>query len=145
MNRGIQARIAGRDRGSLSVFIALITPPALVLIGLVVDGGMAITARERAADIAEQAARRVADNVDTDALRAGRIVILPDCYAKAAEMTAAHGGGQVEACTISGPVATVTITYTYQPAILGMIGFDSFQARAVASAEAVVGVTAPGN
>lgn len=132
------------DRGSLSVYVVLITPIAMALTGLVVDGGMAIAARERAADIAEQAARRVADNLDHDALRDGDVVILPGCTAKAEEITDAHAAGTVSGCDIDGDAVTVTIDLSYDPALLGILGFEQFTATATATAEAVTGITAPG-
>jgi Flp pilus assembly protein TadG len=144
MPRRSRRRPVRGDRGSLSVYVALFTPIAMVLTGLVVDGGLALTARERAADIAEQAARRVADNIDPDQLRAGRVVILPACASKAAEITAAHGQGTVTECHIDGDTAAVTITLTYPSALLGIVGLDQFTATAHATAQAVPGITAPG-
>jgi len=47
----------GADRGSVAVFTAAFAVTVLLLIGLLVDGGNALNARERAADVAEQAAR----------------------------------------------------------------------------------------
>jgi Putative Flp pilus-assembly TadE/G-like len=140
-------RGAGRargDRGSLSTYVVLFAPIALALTGLAVDGGLALAARERAADIAEQAARRAADDVDREALREGRIVIRPDCWPRAEEITAAHGAGEVTGCSIDGNDATVAISLTYEPAILGLLGFGGFEAHAEATAEAVAGITAPG-
>jgi hypothetical protein len=37
------------DRGTLSLFVVLFTPVVVLLAGLLVDGGIAINARERAA------------------------------------------------------------------------------------------------
>jgi Flp pilus assembly protein TadG len=45
------------DRGSVAVFSAVFVVAVLLLLGLLVDGGNALNARERAADVAEQAAR----------------------------------------------------------------------------------------
>ncbi|MCP9950632.1 TadE family protein [Actinomadura madurae] len=59
----------GRDRGTIAMYTVLFTPIVLLLAGLLVDGGLAIHARQRAADVAEQAARAGANQIDTAALR----------------------------------------------------------------------------
>lgn len=58
------------ERGSMSVFTVLFSVAVFLLAGLLVDGGAAINARLRAADVAEQAARAGADQIDVDHLRA---------------------------------------------------------------------------
>ncbi|MFC7104684.1 Tad domain-containing protein [Nonomuraea rubra] len=57
------------ERGSMSVFTVLFSVVVFLLAGLLVDGGSAINARLRAADVAEQAARAGADELDVDHLR----------------------------------------------------------------------------
>jgi Flp pilus assembly protein TadG len=65
-------RIAGsatEDRGSIAVFTIFFAFAVLGLLALLVDGGAAMNARERAADIAEQAARAATDDLSTASLR----------------------------------------------------------------------------
>ncbi len=70
-------RRPGEDRGTVALFTAIFAVFVLVLAGLLVDGGLAIHARQRAADIAEQAARAAADDIDVPYLRStGRARIL---------------------------------------------------------------------
>lgn len=57
------------DRGSLAIYVALLAPAIFALAGLVIDGGGAMVAKQRAADQAEQAARAGANAIDIDALR----------------------------------------------------------------------------
>jgi Flp pilus assembly protein TadG len=57
------------DRGSLTAAVVLWTPVVLLLTAFVVDTGFLISQRDRAADLAEQAARRVADDLNVTALR----------------------------------------------------------------------------
>jgi hypothetical protein len=57
------------DRGTVAMFTTIFAVFVLALAGLVVDGGLTIHARQRAADIAEQAARAAADDVDVAYLR----------------------------------------------------------------------------
>jgi Flp pilus assembly protein TadG len=66
-------RMAGPagDRGSVAVFTVVFAVAVIFLTALIVDGGNAMNARERAADVAGQAARAAADDVQTTALRSG--------------------------------------------------------------------------
>lgn len=58
------------QRGSMSIFTVIFSVVVFLLAGLLVDGGAAINARLRAADVAEQAARAAADEIDVEHLRA---------------------------------------------------------------------------
>lgn len=60
-----------RDRGSVAVFTVVFAIAVIFLTALIVDGGNAMNARERAADIAGQAARAAAEDIAPAALRAG--------------------------------------------------------------------------
>ena len=50
-----------RERGSMALVLAILTVGMLAMAGLVIDGGAALAARGRAADVAQQAARAGAD------------------------------------------------------------------------------------
>ena len=60
-----------REQGSVAVFTVVFAVAVIFLTALIVDGGIAMNAKERAADIAEQAARAAAGNIDIATLRAG--------------------------------------------------------------------------
>lgn len=57
------------DRGSSAVFFAVLAPMLLALAGLVIDGGSAIVNKQRAADVALEAARLAANQCDEVAFR----------------------------------------------------------------------------
>jgi Flp pilus assembly protein TadG len=82
-----------RDRGSVSLWVVMFAFVTLALLILVVDGGQVIVAKSRAADIAEQAARAAADDIDPGALRNGHVEI-------------AAG-----ACGVPGPASELVSTY----------------------------------
>jgi hypothetical protein len=63
------ARRRRRERGSIGAFVAILAPPIIGLIGLVYDGGLALEGRQRALDIAEQAARAAGNDCDLGVLR----------------------------------------------------------------------------
>ena len=65
------ASLALRDRGSISLWLVIFTFTTLALLILVVDGGQTMNAKSRAADIAEQAARAAADDINVTNLREG--------------------------------------------------------------------------
>lgn len=69
--RGRHDRGGGGDRGSAAILVVVFALTVIALAAFVVDGGLAISNRERAADIAEQAARYAAQDLDEDAIRAG--------------------------------------------------------------------------
>jgi Flp pilus assembly protein TadG len=82
-----------RDRGSVSVWVVIFAFVALALLVMVVDGGQVMIAKSRAADIAEQAARAAADDINLPSLRAGNVQIDP------------------AACAAGGPAETLIRTY----------------------------------
>jgi Flp pilus assembly protein TadG len=57
------------DRGSGSAAAIIFAVLFMSLAAFVIDGGLSISQRERAADIAEQAARYAAQDIDLEALR----------------------------------------------------------------------------
>ncbi|MEV0233302.1 flp pilus-assembly TadE/G-like family protein [Nonomuraea sp. NPDC050786] len=131
------------ERGSMSVFTVLFSVVVFLLAGLLVDGGAAINARLRAADVAEQAARAGADQIDVDHLRAtGQTRLLGEdqVCARADEIVAAQGGDDVTRgqCTVGQAQVTVTVSVKWQAFFLGAIGFPGSEmtAQAVAAPEA---------
>ena len=63
------------DRGSVSLWVVIFAFVTLALLILIVDGGQVIVAKSRAADIAQQAARAAADDINPAALRNGDVTI----------------------------------------------------------------------
>jgi Flp pilus assembly protein TadG len=67
--RAARLRRRRRERGSIGAFVAVLAPPIIGLIGLVYDGGLALEGRQRALDMAEQAARAAGNHCDLGVLR----------------------------------------------------------------------------
>jgi Flp pilus assembly protein TadG len=128
------------DRGSISLYFAIVTLAALVMAGLVVDGGGALATRERAADLATQAARAGASALTPASLREAPTGLQADPAAatRAADAVLGDGGatGQV---SISGATVTVTAHITRHTAILSAVGLDDISQSATASATPLVG------
>jgi Flp pilus assembly protein TadG len=111
-----------RERGSGAVFAIFFAMIVLALAGLVIDGGTALSMREQAANIAGEAARKVAGNLDQAALRDGVIQIdTGSCTTLADQITVAYEAGTVTGCTVNGRDVTVTVQITYRPLLLGML------------------------
>ncbi|GII75509.1 membrane protein [Sphaerisporangium rufum] len=129
------------ERGSIAAFTVLFSIAVLILAGLLVDGGGAINARLRAADIAEQAARAGADSIDVDHLReTGQVRLLDDGQAcdKAAAILGQHAdpSAALQSCAVGGggQEVTVSVTLRWQAYFLTIIGFGGGTMRATATA-----------
>lgn len=129
------------ERGSMSVFTVLFSVVVFLLAGLLVDGGSAINARLRAADVAEQAARAGADQVDEDHLRqTGQMRLLGEdqVCARADEIVEAQGGDDVSSgeCSVGQGQAQVTVTVSvgWKAFFLSAIGFPGSEMTGEATA-----------
>jgi Flp pilus assembly protein TadG len=125
----------------MSVFTVLFSVVVFLLAGLLVDGGSAINARLRAADVAEQAARAGADQIDVDHLRTtGQTRLLGDdqVCARADEIVQAQGGDDVARgeCAVGEGQAQVTVTVTvrWEAFFLSAIGFPGSEMTGEANA-----------
>jgi len=125
----------GRDRGSVAVFTVVFAIAVMFLTGLILDGGIAMNARERATDIAGQAARAAAGDIDVGALEAGNKPVIgqgacnlaQDLVAKYAALDSG-GVDKVDSATMVGCTAppgatqaTVVVQITTQP-LVGVLG-----------------------
>lgn len=128
------------DAGALVAFVLLLLLGLMALVGLVVDGGAALTAHQAAEVEAEQAARSGAGAISVDALRSGTVRLDPVAAVAAAERFTAAAGHPGTA-TVSGGVVTVTVRYRLPTTVLGIIGIRTLGVSAVAAAEDLHGVT----
>ena len=133
----------GAERGSVTVFVVFFTLVALALASLLVDVGNAVNAQERAADLAEQAARAAANAIDVADLRSGTVTIdqtracadasnLIQAYAAASRVDAA----MTSPCTYPSPrQVTVSVSVTTTPLISTFFGSFTMKAHETACAE----------
>jgi hypothetical protein len=131
---------AGSDRASITAFVALMLVALMALLGLVVDGGSAMTAQQAAAVEAEQAARAGAGALSIDALRAGSLQI-DQSRAVAAAQQFMVAAGHPGTATASAGVVRVVVRYRIPTEVLGVIGIRTLAVSASASATDVQGVT----
>ena len=116
-----------RDRGSVTLWIVIFSVAALTLAMLLADGGSVISAKERAADIAEQAARAAANDIAVESLRANVVQIAPGACQQASDLVAQyHTSSRMSAtminCNTQPQLATVTVAVSVSPLIPGFTG-----------------------
>lgn len=142
MSRPRLLRRAADDRGAISVILVLLTGALFGLAGLVWDGGRAITARQHAADLAEQAARAGANDLDVNAIRShgSDVVDVSRAIADACRYVNVASPGSGCTATANGASVTVHVTTRTSTALLGIVGVSSLTTHGYATASAVRGV-----
>lgn len=133
-----------RDRGSVSLWVVMFAFVTLALLILVVDGGQVIVAKSRAADIAEQAARAAADDIDPGALRNGAVAIAAGACGTpgpASELVSTYQKGVGVTATMltctpgTGPGGAPDVTVAVQVSMKPFLPVNPFGTITVTAAE----------
>lgn len=123
------------ERGSLTLFTAILAVALIVMAGLVVDGTGKLRAARTADGIAEEAARAGADSLNAAAARAGRPVLVDPRAAVAAAHRYLSAAGVSGTVSIVGPTEiAVSVTVHRPTAVLGLIGITSWTVTGHATA-----------
>lgn len=144
--RGGQGRPA--QEGQAIVWVAVMLPLFLSVVGLATDGGMVLAARRELQNVADAAARAGAMQIDLQVYRetAGATMVLDEPAARAT--AAAYLG--VQASGLTGTVATdperveVEVSQEAPLGFLRLLGLNTTRVTAGASAAARFGVTGAG-
>ena len=128
------------------MWLLLLLPVLFAFGGLVLDGGRVITARQNAANIAEQAARQAVDELDQDTFRdtgnAVGAVDLPAAAAAACRYTATAAPGSRCATTLTADgQVRVQVTTTTPTALLAAVGVAELTVTGTGQSRPAVGVT----
>jgi Flp pilus assembly protein TadG len=116
-----------RGGGGISLMVILLVPVALLVLGLVVDGGGKARAIGRADNIAEEAARAGTTGVNIGALGQGSGQVLDANAAVAAARNYLAAAGVPGTVAVEdGNRLTVTVTISQPTVLLGMIGVDQW-------------------
>ncbi|MGR4853250.1 pilus assembly protein TadG-related protein [Streptomyces sp. LARHCF252] len=117
------------DRGSGAGAVIIFTLVFLSLSAFVIDGGLSISKRERAADIAEQAARFAAQDIDREALyddvggpapiNFGNCNARVKAFAREMDMTGADIAA-THCVAATAEQVEVDVQLTYSPVFTGM-------------------------
>ncbi len=145
--RGRVARLRRRrDGGSMSVFVIGLAAVLFGVAGLAIDGGRVINARDRAYDVAEQAARAGANQINVETLRQNGTVVLDQGAAQSAARAYVLKNSGYTITGGSGSTATtvtVALKATIPTTLLSIVNISSLNIEASATASAVSGIGAP--
>ncbi|MFJ1751362.1 TadE/TadG family type IV pilus assembly protein [Kitasatospora sp. NPDC088134] len=137
--------VNGRDRGSISVMVAITAVSLVAVVGLVLDFGGQLRTMERADALAQEAARIGGQQLDIDRLRAGQGYH----FDRAAAEDAARGYLRAHGITgdITFPDSQNTTTFSvdcttrYRTALLGVVAIDTLTVQGHGKATLVHGIT----
>ena len=127
-----------RDRGSISLLVAVLLPCLLLVLALVVDGADRMRALARADAVAAEAARAALTALDT---RATSITVDTRRARRAAQSTLAASKHRGE-ITLDGRTVRVSVQHS-EPAAIGLLG-TSHQVTGHATAALGIGTSSPG-
>jgi len=136
----LTARQAGADQdaGSITVLIVFLALSLVLVAGLVFDAGGALTDRQRAADIAEQAARYAADQVVPAPPGVTPLIDTGQAQSAGLRFLAKEGvHGSVQA---SPTQVTVTVTIEHHTALLSAVGQDPLTVTGTSTATPLSGL-----
>jgi Flp pilus assembly protein TadG len=130
-----------RERGSLSLMVALLFVALVCLAGIVVDAGSKLNADQNAAAVAQEAARAGATLADqSTAYATGRFVVdQASAVAAARAYLAAVPDMHGTVTAVGDSTIEVTVTEVIPTRFLSLIGIDSMTTTATARAALVSG------
>src|SRR6266508_9781 len=137
--RATRARRLRSDRGTATAWAILIVAVVALLSGAVLDGGNAMAARVQALDIAQQAARAGANQLDLAALRTSGLVRFDPVAAETAAQQFLAEAGATGTVTATATEVTVTVTRAQPTLLLQAVGVGEITVAATAHAVPATG------
>jgi Flp pilus assembly protein TadG len=133
------------EAGFVSLYVVVITVGLLAMAGLVIDGGNALAAREKATDVAQQAARAGADALSPDSLRGSPTGLTASpAAAQAAANRVLDTAAVTGTVSVDGDNVTVTVIVHKNTTILSAFGVGPIEGKATSTATALYGTTTGG-
>lgn len=120
----------------VSAFVVVFTLALLVMAGLVLDGGLALSAKVQAIDDAQAAARAGAQAIDVPLYRSTGQITLDLAQASADAEQYLAQSGRTGTVIVDGDQVTVTVTIRQPTQILSLVGVGSLTETASGSATA---------
>ena len=144
--RELRARRLGDvddQAGSITVLVVFMALSLVLVAGLVFDAGGALTDRQRATDIAEQAARYAADQVEPAPAGVTPLINPDQAHAAGVRFLSREGvHGVVQTSTTQ---VTVTVTIEHHTSLLSAIpGFGSLTEKGTSTATPLAGLKTAG-
>jgi len=128
------------ERGSVSVWAVLTVAAFTLVVGISVDLVGQVAAKQRASDVAAQAARIAGEQADTNTLMAGTgtITVNPQ-QARRAALDYIAGADMTGTATIEtgGTQLVITTTAIYRPVFLTSIGIGPLTVTGTATARLI--------
>jgi Flp pilus assembly protein TadG len=143
VTRWVRHRTGGGDAGEVTPFAVLLSVVLVAVAGLVLDAGLAISAKVRALDVAQSAARAGAQQLDLYAYRTQGVTRLDTGRAASAARSWLASAGVSGDVSATATTVAVTVRRDSRTQILQLIGVRSLHVSASATATAVQGVTGP--
>lgn len=126
------------ERGSISIWMVTASFVMMMLVGLAVDLGGQVHAKQRAHNIAAEAARTGGEQIEAAPAIEGRYVSVDITAARtAAEQYLAAAGVDGTVTVTGGDTIHVAVTDTYTPTFLSFIGIGDLTVTSAASARIV--------
>ncbi|MFE7317866.1 pilus assembly protein TadG-related protein [Streptomyces sp. NPDC057555] len=134
---GVRDRLVqGDDRGQATGFVVCILAALWLFAGVVVDGGLALAGKSRALDVAQEAARSGAQQLDVGRLRDHHEVRLVRAEAARAARAYLVVAGEHGAAAVEGSAVTVRVTHHYRTQVLQLVGLRTLTVHAAATSHA---------
>jgi Flp pilus assembly protein TadG len=130
-------RHADAERGAIGVFLAVLVPGLLLIIGLAVDGGAKVAATQRANATADEAARAGGQALDVPAALAGQVRVDPAAAVAAAQDYLARSDVQGTVTVVDGDTLLVTTVVTEPTTFLGLVGISTLTVAGSGTADLV--------
>lgn len=131
-------RRAHDERGSISIWMVTASFVMMVLVGLAVDLGGQVHAKQRAHNVAAEAARTGGEQVEAAPAIEGRYVSVdPTAARAAAEQYLANSDVTGTVTVTGGDTIRVEVIDTYTPKFLSFIGVGDLTVTSEASARIV--------
>ncbi|GAA2467462.1 hypothetical protein GCM10010388_69790 [Streptomyces mauvecolor] len=133
------------DSGQVTAIVVVSVAGLFLFAGLVIDGGLALAGKMRAADTAQEAARAACQQVDLPYLRGTHHMRLDAAAADATAhaRVAAAGDGDQARIEVQDDRTHVTVTHIQRTQVLSLVGLGSLTTTASATAHIERGATTP--
>lgn len=129
-------RFDDSESGMVTAFVVIFTVALLAMAGLVLDGGLALSAKVQAIDDAQAAARAGAQAINIPLYRSTGQITLDPAHATADAEHYLAQSGHTGTVTVDGDQVTVTVTISQPTQILSLVGIDHIPVSATGSATA---------
>ncbi|MFH9964892.1 pilus assembly protein TadG-related protein [Streptomyces mirabilis] len=131
------------DSGQVTAVVVVTVAGLFLFAGLVIDGGLALAGKVRAADTAQEAARAACQEVDLEYLRATHRMRLNAATAAAVARERVSAVGDAARVQVREDQVQVSVTHIQKTQVLSLIGLGRLTTTASATAHIELGATTP--